>query len=283
MANPVVLHGTETHVVHSAIMDLDLEIRILHPPVAPPQPLPVVYATDANMSFGIAANVIPLLVMGGEIPPVLTVGIGYPVGADLTYVLRRRQYDLTPTTDAWYLKMFGSSPLFAAELKGGGASQFFRFLSEELWPWIAERYNVSGDRTYVGHSSAGLFGVYALFNHHGFFRRYVIGSPGLDWDNPLCFDYEAKYAAEHKDLDAIVFLSAGEGESVVRPTLDSAMAAAFTKANFAENTVRMGELLRSRNYPSLKLKTKIFEEETHFTMPSIYMPHGLRYVFQQDA
>jgi len=283
MANPVVLQGTETHVVHSAIMDLDLEICIQTPTVVPSEPLPVIYQTDANLFFGTAANVIPFLAMGGEIPPVLTVGIGYPVGADLTNFLRRRIYDLSPTSDEWYLKMLGSSPLFAAELKGGGAPQFFRFMSEELWPWITKRYKVSGDRTYVGDSMGGLFGLYTLLNHHGFFKRYVIGSPEMDWGHPLCFNYEAKYTAEHKDLDAIVFLSAGGAERVLSPTYDPTLSTVFAKADRAGHTVRMGELLRSRNYPSLKLKTKIFEEETLFTMPSAMVGHGLRYVFQQNA
>jgi hypothetical protein len=242
--------------------------------------LPVVYETDANFFFGTIANVVPLLVMGGEIPPVLTVGIGYPVEADMTLFLQRRIYDLSPAPDECYLKALGSSAIIGGQLKAGGAPQFFRFMSEELWPWLTERYHVSGDRAYVGDSMGGLFGVYTLLNHHGFFRRYVIGSPEMDWSFPLCFDYEAKYAAEHKDLDAIVFLSAGGAERVLRSTLDPSLATIFAKADRAGHTVRMGELLAGRRYPNLKLKTKIFAEETHFTMPSAMIAHGLRYVFQ---
>lgn len=78
MVNPVVLHGTESHIVHSVIMDFDFEISILGPPAAWPEPVPVVYATDANFFFGTAANLSGMLMFGGEIPPVLTVGIGYP-------------------------------------------------------------------------------------------------------------------------------------------------------------------------------------------------------------
>ena len=43
MANPVVLHGTESHIVHSAIMDLDFEISIYRPPAGWSEPVPVVY------------------------------------------------------------------------------------------------------------------------------------------------------------------------------------------------------------------------------------------------
>jgi len=280
MASPVVLPRTESHLVHSALMDFDFEICIQGPLVAGPEPLPVVYATDANLFFGAVANASTLLMIGSEIPPVLTVGIGYPAGAGLAYVLRRRLYDFSPTSDEWYLKIFGSSPQFAGDAKGGGAPLFFRFMSEELWPWIAERYNVSRDRTYVGDSMAGLFGIYTLFNHHGFFKRYVIGSPEMDWDFPRCFDYEANYANGHKDLDAIVVLSAGGAERVLSATADPATATVFAKADRAGHTGRMGELLASRHYPSLKLKTLIFPEETHYTVMFALIAHGLRYVFQ---
>jgi ferri-bacillibactin esterase len=280
MANPVLLQGTESHLVHSALMDFEFEISIQGPLVPGPEPLPVVYATDANFWFGAAANISVTLMSGGEIPPVLTVGIGYPVGADIPYIRRQRMYDFSPTADAWQLGLLASSPAFAGEVKGGGAPRFFRFMSEELWPWIAERYNVSGDRTYVGDSMGGLFGIYTLLNHHGFFRRYVIGSPWICWDFPRCFDYEANYAAVNEDLDAIVFLSAGGAEHELSAAFDPSLSTIYAKADTAAHTVRMGERLASRHYPSLKLKTLIFPEETHFTVPFGLIAHGLRYVFR---
>jgi hypothetical protein len=261
-------------------MDFDFEISIQGPPAAGPEPLPVVYSTDANLAFGAVANVSAMLMMGGEIPPVLSVGIGYPVGSDVAQVMRRRMYDFSPTSDEWQLGVLAFSPLFTEEVKGGGAPLFFRFMSEELWPWIAERYNVSNNRTYVGDSMGGLFGIYTLFNHHDFFTRYVIGSPWICWDHPRCFDYEANYAATHSDLDAIVFLSAGGAEQVLRPALDPSMITIFAKADTAAHTARMGDLLASRHYPRLKLKTLIFPEETHFTVTYALIAHGLRYVFQ---
>ena len=153
-------------------------------------------------------------------------------------------------------------------------------MRDELWPWITENFDVVDDRTYVGDSMGGLFGTYVLFNHPGFFNRYVIGSPWICWDHPLCFDYEAEYARNHDDLDAVVFLSAGGAEHVMSPAFDPNAASIFNRANTEAHTVKMGELLASRQYPGLRLKTMIFPEETHFTVPYALVPHGLRYVFQ---
>jgi len=39
MASPAVLHGTESHIVHSTIMDFDFEISIHRPPVGWSEPV----------------------------------------------------------------------------------------------------------------------------------------------------------------------------------------------------------------------------------------------------
>ena len=281
MTEPVVLPGTETHIVHSDVMDFDFKIFIHKPMLDMGESLPVIYATDANFGFGFTVNMNDMLLLGAEIPPALTVGIGYSVeGNDLEFVTNRRMYDFSPTVDSFQTGQLSESELTSGNVKAGGAPLFFQFMEEELWPWISQNFNVNGDRTYVGDSMGGLFGTYVLFNHTGFFDRYVIGSPWICWDHPLCFDYEQSYADTHDDLDAIVFLSAGGAEHVMSPAFDPNATEIFNRADTESHTVKMGELLASRNYPNLKLKTLIFPEETHFTVPYALMPHGLRYVFQ---
>ena len=274
MPDPVILQGTESHRVRSEIMDFDFEISIQPPPFEWPAPLPVVYSTDANLLFGFMADATLTLLMGGEIPPVLNVGIGYPVGADLAYIQTRRMYDLLPGNGS----AAASAPI-ATNPAGGGASLFMRVIVEELSPWVSANYDVSDDRTYVGDSMGGMFGCYALLKHHGFFDRYVVGSPWICWDPPLVFDYEADYAAENDDLDAVVFLAAGGAEDALSPMLAPTLVETFRAANTAEHTQRLGSLLAGREFPNLRLKTVIFPDETHFTVPFALIPHGLRYVF----
>ena len=90
---------------------------------------------------GFFADLATVLSLTNEMPVVM-VGIGYPVGGDIRYVLDRRTHDLIePTADG---------PFATA-----GGPAFFRFITDELWPWLAARYPVSEDRTLGGHS----FGV----------------------------------------------------------------------------------------------------------------------------
>ena len=280
MNQPIVLPGTEVHTVHSDIMDFDFEISIQYPIADPGTPLPVVYATDANMGMGFTVDMTNMLILGGEIPPVLTVGIGYPVdGNDMEFITNRRMYDFSPTNDEFQTGQLSESDLASGTVHAGGAPSFIKFMQDELWPWLTKRFNVKEDRTYVGDSMGGLFGTYVLFNHPEFFNRYVIGSPWICWDHPLCFDYEETYASQHDDLEATVFLSAGGAEHVMSPAFDPHATEIFNRANTEQHTLSMGKRLASRNYPGLTLKTLIFPEETHFTVPYALIPHGLRYVF----
>jgi predicted alpha/beta superfamily hydrolase len=125
----------------------------------------------------------------------------------------------------------------------------------------------------------GLFATYTLFRQPDAFARYVIGSPWLCWNSCVSERYEQDYAATHTDLKATVFLAAGADEAVLRPGFPAPMASMYREADTAARTRRLGEALTSRNYPSLRLTTRIFPEETHFTIPAILLAHGLRNVF----
>ena len=99
--------------------------------------------------------------------------------------------------DEFQVGQLSEPDLTAEKVTAGGAPEFIRFMRDELWPWLTDNFNVADDRTYVGDSMGGLFGTYVLLNHPGVFSRYVIGSPWICWDHPLCFNYEEAYAEDH--------------------------------------------------------------------------------------
>ena len=71
---------------------------------------------------------------------------------------------------------------------------------------------------------------------------------------------EQEHAVQHSDLAATVFLSA---------------AGALKEP---EKLPRLAEALKGRNYPSLKLETRVFEDDTRFTEPFAMISIGLRVV-----
>ena len=279
-AQAVQLPASEVHLVHSEAVGDDFEISVFAPPPGVEGPLPVVYFTDANNGVGMAANIVNLLQVGGEIPAVRLVCVGYPIGDDFAQFLRLRTRDFMATSDV--TREAGMSEMAGLAVTGGGAEAFLEFLTGELRPWVESNYGVSDDSTLIGHSMGGLFATYTLLHRPSAFGRYVIGSPWLCWNREVSTSYEAGYAWEHDDLDATVFLCAGADEDVLPSAMPELIASEFRGADTAELTRQLSSALEGRGYPSLRLTTRIFPEETHFTIAPILVAHGLRAVFAAE-
>ena len=282
MASPAVLHGTEQHVLHSEAVGADFEITVMPPPAElGVGATPVVYGTDANVALGIYANTIGLLVVGGEIPPVTLVGVGYPIGGDWMQFTAMRNRDFSPSVDQFHLDAI-TEFTGGITIESGGCAAFLEFLTGELRPWLAANYDVIDDNTYIGSSMGGLFGTYVLLNAPASFQRYILGSPWLTWDEDLCFGWEETYAAAHDDLDAKVFYACGGAEDVLSPALPPPIIPTFAAGNVSANTARMANRLISRNYPNLEITYREYPEQTHFTVSPIINSHGLRDVFRAE-
>ena len=280
-APPITIPGTEVHTLHSDIVGDDYEIYVVPPPpIFATGPVPVVYVTDGNLLIPSAAGAVRLLIPTGDIPPVMLVGVGYPVDGDVIAMQRAGTRDLVPIHSEW-VAADAFSKFGIEDLEMGGSARYLEFITQELHPWLKERYAVTDDKTIAGSSRGGWFGAWTLFHHPDAFTRYIIGSPpGREGESPE--PWEADYAAAHSDLDATVFLAAGGAEHIPGPYASEQWAATFKEADFAAGAKRLGDRLASRKYPSLRLRTEIFPGETHFSlMTGPLFPRGLRYVFAE--
>ncbi len=276
------IENTEVYQLKSDIVGDTFEITVMKPEEVPDEPLPVIYLTDANNSLGIGCDVANLLMLGGEIPPVILVAIGYPLEGDFKNFIRLRTRDFSPSLCEWQAPMIAElAELKQEDFDYGGAPKFLEFLTTELRDFISSKYNISDDSTLIGDSMGGLFGVYTLFNKPESFKRYVIGSPWMCWDFPLCFNYEKKYSEINNDLNAIVYMATGSDEHILYANLPDPIVPLFTGAKTEEHSREMFKLLESRNYPSLNFRGKILEYETHFTIIPGLIGKGLRSVFNQ--
>ena len=277
-----VIENTEVYQLKSKEVGDVFEITVMKPEDVSDQPLPVIYLTDANNSLGTGCDVANLLMLGGEIPQVILVAIGYPLGGDFNNFIKLRTRDFSPSLCKWQTPMQAElADMKLEDIICGGAPNFLEFLTTELRDFIGSKYNTLDDTTYIGDSMGGLFGVYTLFHKPHSFKRYVIGSPWMCWDYPLCFEYEKKYSENHDDLKAIVYMATGGDEHILYPNLPDAIVPLFKDAKTEEYSREMFKLLESRNYPSLNFRGKILDDETHFTMVSSLIGKGLKSVFNQ--
>ncbi|HWE99106.1 MAG TPA: alpha/beta hydrolase-fold protein [Caulobacteraceae bacterium] len=65
---------------------------------------------------------------------------------------------------------------------GGGAAAYRRFLVDEVKPWVAAHYAISGRSALIGESFGGLFVLDTLLREPAAFDDFIAISPSLWWD-----------------------------------------------------------------------------------------------------
>ncbi|MBN1819172.1 MAG: alpha/beta hydrolase [Prolixibacteraceae bacterium] len=185
-------------------------------------------------------------------PQVIVVGIAYDIKNMFQWAAWRTR-DLTPTInkgDEQYWegllrKMSGDTTI---QVETGGAPRFLNFICDELVPFIESEYQISDQgRALAGYSYGGLFILFAMFERPEMFQRYFAGSPSINYGNRVLFEMEKGYSQNHTDLNARLYLSIGGLED----------------QNSITGLNEMANLLKSRNYPNLDVRTQVFEGEWH--------------------
>lgn len=166
-AAPVTLDGTEQWTLKSA-EGREYRIMVSLPEGDLPWTggYPVIYLLDGNAYFPAfhAAKRAQDRLRGSVI-----VAIGYPSDTPLDF--ERRAFDLSPP-----------QPPERNTPPQGGQDLFLDFIEKRLMPKVNARFKVDQDqRSLVGHSFGGMFGVYALFTRPQLFQHVVALSPSLWW------------------------------------------------------------------------------------------------------
>jgi predicted alpha/beta superfamily hydrolase len=154
------------------------------------------------------------------------------------------------------------------------ADDFLAFLVDDVRPQLAAKYRFSGEHALYGHSAGGMFAAYALFKRPGAFDKMIIGSPYLQGVRGAAFTAEADYAKRAKDLDVQLFLGAGDRE------VDEYFLAI---SGIVSSMTRFSETLRMRRYPSLKLETRIYSGEDHYTAVPRIVGEGIRFLWAEQT
>jgi len=268
----LILERTVVRTLHSNIVGQDFELFISLPKsyLIQDTVFPVIFLLDPYRAFSMVKGFTDVLTSPYTyIPEVIIVGIGYGgkgPGAMLNWALGRTR-DLTPEksieTEETYRMRLASAGALNSKIQTGGAALFLDFIKQELFPFIETNYRIDKNvRILSGYSLGGLFAMYALFHEPGLFCKYFVGSPSIHFKDGITFEYEEKYASNHSDLMADIFMSAGELED-----------------RTSHNIKRMEELISSRNYENLNLQTVIFEDENHVTCYPAAMSRGLIELF----
>jgi predicted alpha/beta superfamily hydrolase len=266
---PYVLEGTEVRTIRAKNLQRDYQVFVSLPASYEKsgRSYPVVFVTDANYAFPVTRAIAARAGNHGkEIEEFILVGLSYARGDTPTYS-RRRDYTPAPTADRSV-----TSDMPGREPKFGEAEGYRRFITEEVFPFVAQRYRADMARkTLMAHSYGSLLGLDFLFNEPTAFENYVLGSPSLWFANKVMFERERAYAAKNRDLKANVYFAVG-GFETLRPG---------PRYNKDDDMVRdmrdFMRALRSRHYPNLRMEGEVIRDEDHLTVAPIIITHGLRW------
>jgi len=286
VTRPVQIPETEVFDVHSVHTGADYQIWVAAPIPGimpfPPGPRGCLYVLDANLFFGTAVEMTRLMSqLYGELPPLLVVGVAYDTSVPAIQAELRAR-DFTPTSDPGFQAMTrtvpgAQEPTLPEGERLGGAARFLDFLTEEVRPFIQERYEVADAGSVLfGSSLGGLFTLYAIMERPEAFDAYLVVSPAIWWGDGFLLKREEELGAALEDLEATLFLAVGGGEE----REDIPMLASF---KMVSNVQTLAHRLRARNYRSLSVHTFIPDGESHTTVVPVALTRGLRHILSPGA
>lgn len=236
----------ETHEIYSNVLDESREIIIGLPSgyKNSEETYPVIYLLDGPGHFHHTTGTARFLSGNGRMPGVIVVAI--------TNTDRTR--DLTPPTHVDSLGTFPTS---------GGADNFLEFISEELKPYVEEKFRTRPYSILIGHSFGGLLANHALVHRPDIFNAYVSISPSLWWDEQRLVA-QADSAFNHADsLVGDFYMTMGnEGDEMLGGAL------------------KFAGVLEGKAPDSFRWEFKRMEEEDHGSVPHRSTYYGLEKIFE---
>jgi uncharacterized protein len=223
---------------------------------------PVIVVLDAEYSFALTRNFIRFVTDRGQAEESIIVGVAYPGAAESMDVYHRtRTRDYTPS----FTLENGYGPEIQ-KLSGGGPA-FLKRLADIILPEIDRRYRTKPDeRMLVGNSFGGIFATYALVTRPDLFKRYLIVSPSLWYDNRMIFGVAKQFIATHRSLPVKVFWSVG-GEENQPPPEGSPM---------VDYLVEFAALIKDAKLEGYEGTVMVFPDETHNSVFPAALSRGLR-------
>lgn len=237
---------------------------------------PVLWVLDGPLMTRAVVGILDTLVIGNHAPEMIVIGVGSPATEGLAGVGRRIVEYSPPGKGYAPAGLAGEAWARAAPIPDfpHRADDFLALLVDELRPQLAAKYRFSGEHALYGHSAGGMFAAYSLFRRPGAFSKMILGSPYLAGVEGAVFKAEEAYAARRKDLPVTLFIGAGEAE------VDDWFLAA---SGIVSSTAAFAEKLHLRRYSGMRVTSRIYAGEDHYTVVPRVVGEGIRHLWRSEA
>lgn len=252
-AQDAIRSAGEKILFQSDFFDHDKPIRIYLPASyeSSTKVYPVLYVTDAEEQFAMAAGVEPFLSDTMVTPELIIVGIPHA----------NRNEELTPVpyidsdTESLHSRIFAGS---------GQADRLNSFIKEELIPYMDANYRTAPFRVLFGHSLGGLHATHLYLTEPGLFQSYIASDPSLWYNNRLCNKIAAEIPAGSEVFNSFLFLSGADIPMMVKTT----------KAFYQK--------IKKKAQAGMGAEFRHYTDDNHMTVPLKTLTDGLIYSFRED-
>lgn len=257
---------------------------------SPSAAVPVLYVVDADILFGLAAEIARLMSSIDSLPPFYVVGIGYD--APYGEFLKKRTADLTPPASDTAAGTRGAVDAAIGSDRNGGADAFLAFLTKQLRQEIRSRYpeTEGGQSILFGHSLGGLFAAHSLLAQPNAFSTFLISSPSLWWDDFSIFGKIPAFAVQlaASPSEPRVFVDVGGKEQDIPTSVPDGVNVSLEEARMQIRTARMVDTARDfadalRKTGVTDLRHAMFVDEDHVSVGPAAILHGLRFALGRQS
>lgn len=217
---------------------------------------PVIYLLDASVHFYTATGMLKLLTQW-NMPESILVGIK---NTD-------RIRDFTPSNVTFQRGHKSET--------SGGASAFATFVKTELEPYINNKYPTENINTIIGHSTAGLFAIYAFIHNPELFDNYLAIEPSLWWHKETLVKQSKEILNKdhHQDEHLYVVVANSIDMDTVAVRKDTTESSEQLRANLNFHDI----LVQNEKY--LDFTWDYYRNEGHSSVVVPGMYNGLRALF----
>ena len=150
------------------------------------------------------------------------------------------------------------------QVPGGGsdgAEKYLRFISDELFPYVEQRFRVENHRTLYGASAMGVFVLYALLEQPDAFAAYIASSPTVSYRYDYMAAKATRAARPRPRRDTRLYVVYGDKEL----------------PDVREGLAKYRPLLEALRSDILSVVIEDLPQEMH--VPSNSLSKGLKHVF----
>ncbi len=264
-AQPQESAGVDRITISSKVLHEDRAIYIHYPKGSDKNPTaryPVLYVLDADTHFDLCRQYCEYLSRWdvNVMPEMIVVGI--------TNTDRARDLTPTNTTFNYFGKVESTSDSWLRT--SGGNENFFRFIEDEVKPYVNTHYKTQPFNVLGGHSFGGITALNCMLMHPDFFNAYIAVSPSIWWDHQYILKLANQKLQKNTILNKMLFCSDGnEGVS--------------DGSTFHTNLIKFDSLIKSKSIKGLRYEYVYYPTETHMTVPVNSYLEGLRFIFRDWA